>query len=170
MEASASTRTPIRSIRLALALVLALGLVLGGGTGRADAAGGSCTGYVKRAHDIRWNAFVGHRVVLDFTECGYRRTGMVGPVVPGIRGMRRPVLALQNRIPFAGGETLRVSTPVYHYSSTRGTFKYRWVLVQGHVATPRLTQNWHMELQVRRLNSPIARICFVGRACSAWQN
>ena len=136
----------------------------------AGAAGGSCAGYVKAAHDIRWSSFAGHRVVADFISCGYRPSGLIGPVRYGMRGMNRPTLALQNRIPFAGGETLRVITPVYHYSTTSRYFKYRWVLSQGHVATPRLTQNWHMELQVRRQGSPVARMCFVGRSCSAWQN
>jgi hypothetical protein len=136
----------------------------------AGAAGGSCAGYVKAAHDIRWNAFAGHRVVVDFVSCGYRPSGLIGPVRYGMRGMSRPVVVLQNRVPFAGGETLRVITPVYHYSTTAATFRYRWVLSQGHVATPRLTQNWHMELQVRRQGNPVARICFVGRSCSAWQN
>jgi hypothetical protein len=162
------TRTT-RAATVLLALVLALVGALGVAA-PAGAAGGSCRGYVKAAHDIRWSPFAGHRVVLDFTACGYRPVGLIGPVPYGLRGMTRPVLALQNRIPFAGGETLRLSTPVYHYSTTSRTFKYRWVLVQGHVATPRLFQNWHMELQVRRRASPIARICFVGRSCSAWQN
>jgi hypothetical protein len=162
-----TTRTG-RAGLAALALVGTLGV---GAAAPASAAGSSCRGYVKAAHDIRWSSFVGHRVVADFTVCGYRHYGQpIGPVRYGLRGMSKPVIALQNRIPFAGGETLTVITPVYHYSTTSRYFKYRWVLSQGHVATPKLHQNWHMELQVRRQGSPVARMCFVGRSCSGWQN
>jgi hypothetical protein len=48
-------------------------------------------------------------------------------------------------------------------------FRYRFSIKQGHVMVP-VKQNFDFELQVRRLRSPWARICFVGKACSSWQN
>jgi len=167
--------TTLRKTRAALILPSALGLALSATlltAPAATAAGSSCKGYYKTAHDIRRNAFVGHRVVLDFKTCSWRPyTVPIGPIArSGIRGMSRPVLTLPSRCFLGCGETLKIVKSPYHVSTTSRLFRYRFVIQQSHKATPWAEQNWQMSLQVRRGVRPIARICFVGRSCGAWQN
>jgi len=169
-------KTLMTTLRKYLTLLSALAIAMAGtvvlAPAPAQAAGSSCVGYYKKAHDIRWAAFAGHRVVATFTTCGYRKYSVpIGPVRPGMRGTSRPRVTLQNRIPFGGGETLRVSTPVYHVQTTATRFRYRFELKQGHVATPRLVNYYAMSIQIRRVSGgKVGRICFVGRACSPWQS
>lgn len=155
---------------LAATAVLASGVSLMPAPADA-AAGASCSGYTTTAVHTKWAAFAGHWAQFDFKYCSYRPKGFIGPVKAGIRGMSTPVFTHPSSGPFSYGETIKTIKGPYHVSTTATQFRYRVVVEQGHVATPGLKNQYTLELQVRRYNGPVARVCYAGRSgCSKWEN
>jgi hypothetical protein len=138
-----------------------------------SATSAACARFTGGAGSAYFAAFAGHGVRATYQWCNFQPAGFVGPFRVGLKRVDSVRITLPTRVPGAWGETAFVNQAPYLYSSSvplNGTsrWKYRFSVHQGHVAVP-FGSDYDFELQVTGVIRPAARICFVGRSCSAWQ-
>lgn len=123
-------------------------------------------------HTIDFNAFAGHKIEATLRECHGPFIGQVPR--SHLTSVSKPIVSYPTRVPSGLGETLKTTKSPYLYSHSSTLYEYRFTTQQGHVGVP-FHSVYNFKIQVRSLylsslGLGVARICFVGHSCSAWQN
>jgi hypothetical protein len=156
----------VRSVAYSLFLGASVLLAL---QGPAHAALPSCSSYAGGGRTVDFKAFAGHRVRATYKWCNYRPSGFIGPIFnQRLRKVYSVRITFPSRAPASWGETIKLTQDPYLYAHS-SVWKYRFSVEQGVTAVP-WKSNYDFELQVRGAERPEARICFVGKSCSSWQN
>jgi hypothetical protein len=135
-------------------------------TARPAAAAGTCSGKVTKYPELRFDAFVGHRIVADNKFCFPQAAGTAGPYW-GVSGTTTPTITFPSRIPAGGGEPVElVSGPTSIYGTT-SRHTYRISVEQGPAWVP-VKQTFTFGIHYYAVGN--GRICFAGGACGPYSS